>query len=35
MAISIQYNLTGVGWSECIVETDNQKAYLTASYLLS
>lgn len=33
MAISIQYNLTGVGWSECIVEIDNQKAYLTASYL--
>ncbi|PSB29129.1 hypothetical protein [Chlorogloea sp. CCALA 695] len=33
MAISIQYNLTGVGWSECIVEIDNQKAHLTASYL--
>ena len=33
MAISIQYNLTGVGWSECIVEIDDQKAHLTASYL--
>lgn len=33
MAISLQYNLIGIGWSECIVEIDDQKAHLTASYL--
>lgn len=33
MAISVQYNLTGAGWSECIVEIDDQQAHLTASYL--
>ena len=33
MAISIQYNLTGAGWSECIVEIDDHQVHLTASYL--
>jgi hypothetical protein len=33
MAISIQYNLTGRGWAECIVEINGQQAHLTASYL--
>lgn len=33
MAISIQYNLTGRGWSECTVEIDDQQIQLTASYL--
>jgi hypothetical protein len=33
MAISLEYNLTGRGWSECIIEIDNQSASLTASYL--
>ncbi len=35
MAISIQYNLTGRGWSECIVEIDDQQVHLKASYLLN
>ncbi|MDX2243872.1 MAG: hypothetical protein NW224_24615 [Leptolyngbyaceae cyanobacterium bins.302] len=33
MTVSVQYNLTGRGSSECIVEIDNQQAHLTASYL--
>lgn len=33
MTISVQYNLTGRGWSECIVEIDDQQVHLTASYL--
>jgi hypothetical protein len=33
MAVSIEYNLTGRGWSECIVEIDDQRIVLTASYL--
>lgn len=33
MCLSIQYNLTGRGWSECIIEIDDQQAHLTASYL--
>lgn len=33
MAISVQYNLTGAGWSECIIEIRYQQAHLTASYL--
>jgi hypothetical protein len=33
MAISVQYNLTGAGWSECIVEIGDQQAHLIASYL--
>jgi hypothetical protein len=33
MAISIEYNLTGRGWAECLVEIDGQRATLTASYL--
>lgn len=33
MAIVIHYNLTGAGWSECIVEINDQKAHLTASFL--
>jgi hypothetical protein len=33
MSISIQYNLTGRGWAECVVEIDGQEAHLTASYL--
>lgn len=33
MAITVQYNLTGRGWSECIVEINDQQAHLTASYL--
>ncbi|MGL5078268.1 MAG: hypothetical protein ACRDBG_20915 [Waterburya sp.] len=33
MAVSIHYNLTGRGWSECIVEIDEQQIHLTASYL--
>ena len=33
MAIVIHYNLTGSGWSECIVEINGQKALLTASFL--
>lgn len=32
-AISIQYNLIGRGWAECIVEINDQQAHLTASYL--
>jgi len=33
MAISIQYNLVGRGWAECIVEIEHHQARLTASYL--
>ena len=33
MAVSIEYKLTGRGWSECIVEIDSKGASLTASYL--
>ncbi len=33
MAISVQYSLTGIGWSECIVEIDDQQVHLSASYL--
>jgi hypothetical protein len=33
MAISVQYNLSGRGWSECIIEIGHQQAHLTASYL--
>lgn len=33
MAVSLEYNLTGRGWSECIVEIDDQRLVLTASYL--
>jgi hypothetical protein len=33
MAVSLEYNLTGRGWSECIVEIDDQRVILTASFL--
>lgn len=33
MAISVQYNLIGAGWSECIIDIDDQRVHLTASYL--
>ena len=33
MVISVEYNLIGRGWSECIIETEHQQARLTASYL--
>jgi hypothetical protein len=33
VAISIDYNLTARGWSECIVEIGDQHAHLTACYL--
>lgn len=33
MVIAIDYNLIGRGWSECIIEVDEQKVHLTASYL--
>ena len=33
MAVSLEYNLTGRGWSECIVEIDDQRIILTASFL--
>ncbi len=33
MAISVDYKLIARGWSECIIEIDEQKAHLTASYL--
>jgi hypothetical protein len=33
MAIAIEYNLTGSGWAECIVEIDARRVRLTASYL--
>jgi hypothetical protein len=33
MAIAIEYNLTGSGWAECIVEINDRQVRLTASYL--
>ena len=33
MAVYLEYNLTGRGWSECIVEINDKNARLTASYL--
>jgi hypothetical protein len=33
MPISINYELTGAGWSECEIEIDGRKAKITASYL--
>ncbi len=33
LGVSITYNLTGAGWSECFVELGGQYAHLTASYL--
>ncbi|WP_310482194.1 hypothetical protein [Chamaesiphon sp. VAR_48_metabat_403] len=33
MAIVIEYNLTGSGWAECIVEINDRQARITASYL--
>ena len=33
MGVSVTYNLTGVGWSECLVEIGDQNAHLTASYI--
>ena len=33
MAVTLEYRLTGRGWSECIVEIDDKSATLTASYL--
>ncbi|MGD1921495.1 MAG: hypothetical protein ACFCAD_22960 [Pleurocapsa sp.] len=33
MGVFIQYNLTGRGWAECILEIDDQKITVTASYL--
>lgn len=32
MTISIEYSLIGAGWSECIVEIDDQRVHLIASY---
>ena len=33
MRAFIQYNLTGRGWSECIVEINDRRITVTASYL--
>lgn len=33
MAMVIEYNLTGRGWAECIMEIDDRQAHITASYL--
>lgn len=33
MGVFVQYNLTGRGWSECIVEINDRRITVTASYL--
>jgi hypothetical protein len=33
MPVSVIYNLTGAGWSECSIEIGDQQAHVTASYL--
>jgi hypothetical protein len=33
MGVSVEYNLVGRGWAECIVEIDQHQVRLTASYL--
>jgi hypothetical protein len=33
MGVSVEYNLTGRGWAECIVEIDQHQVRITASYL--
>jgi hypothetical protein len=33
MGVSIRYNLTGRGWSECIIEINDRLIIVTASYL--
>lgn len=33
MPVRLQYNLTGPGWADCLVEINGQRAKVTASYL--
>lgn len=33
MGVSVAYNLTGTGWSECFITIGDQSAHVTASYL--
>lgn len=33
MAVTVTYNLTGAGWSECLIGIGDQQAHVTASYL--
>jgi hypothetical protein len=33
MLVAVTYNLTGAGWSDCVIEAKGQRACLSASYL--
>lgn len=33
MGISLRYDLVGAGWSRCVIQVDDQKVEVTASYL--